>query len=359
MKLRIAEVNDLWFTLPVEKYGGAERVLYNLVDGLINKGHDVTLYAVGNSRTPAKLVSVYPRSMYEDGIARTNVIYPLLNILEAIEREKEYDIIHFHMNVETDYPALPLSKHIKDKVVFTLHFAAPSLKGYHDRDHFLKKFKDLHFISISNAQHKGMQYLNWIKTVYNGVDLRSLTFNNNPKEYFAWIGKFNPDKGAHLAIEAAKKAGVQLFIAGAIDNLDSTDYQYFKKHIKPNIDDEQIVYVGEVNDAQKNTFLNQAKALLNPILWNEPFGMVMAEALAAGTPVISFDNGAAAEIIENNRSGFIVSTVDEMVSKIKQIDTVDRKKCRQRAEDFFSQESMTAAYLQVFEDLVKKNHHSS
>jgi glycosyltransferase involved in cell wall biosynthesis len=353
-KMRIAEVHDLWFRMPVKKYGGSERVLHPLVEKMVSRGHDVTLYAAEGTETSAKLVSVYPGAMYEDGIARSNMIYPLLNICEAIDRENEYDIIHVHLNLNYEYVSLPLAKPIKDKVVFTMHFAAPILKGYPDRDVVLRKYKDLNYISISNAQRKGMEYLNWVATVYNGIDTNEVTFNPTPKDYFMWIGKFNPDKGSKYAVEAAKKAGVKLLIAGAIDNLDGIDYKYYHEEVKPLIDNKQIVYIGEVGGEEKNKLINEAKAFLNPIQWNEPFGLVMAESMAGGTPVISFNNGAAPELVKDGETGFIVNSVDEMVARIKDIDRIDRKKCRERVEKNFSTDVMTDNYLKVFENLIQK-----
>ncbi len=353
MKLRIAEIHIPWQTLPVKKYGGSERVLYPLVEGLVKKGHDVTLFATGDTQTSAKLISVYPRSMYEDGIARKNTIYPLLNILEAVEKHHQFDILHFHLNVSEDYPALPLSQHIRNKTVFTVHFTAPSSKGYPERDTFLKKYSQLQYVSISNSQRKGMDYLNWIKTVYNGIDLREFTYNDTPEDYFVWMGKFNPDKGTKEAVLAAKKAGVKLLLGGAIDNLDGLDSAYYYQEIKPLIDDKQIVYVGEVGGKKKDSLLGNARAFLNPIKWNEPFGLVMAESLAVGTPVISLNNGAAPEIIKNNETGFIVNSVEKMAEKMKVIGSIDRKKCRARVEKYFSSESMVNNYIKVFTKVTK------
>jgi glycosyltransferase involved in cell wall biosynthesis len=355
MKLRIAEVHIPWQKIPVTKYGGSERVVYPLIEGLIKQGHEVTLFAAGNSQTSAKLVSVYPTSMTEDGIARKNIIYPLLNILEAAETEKQFDILHFHLNVAEDFAALPLTKDIKQKVVFTVHFTAPVKKEFADRETFLRRYAGLNYISISNSQRKGMEYLNWIKTVYNAVDTTFLHFNNKPEDYFFWMGKFNPDKGTKIAVEAAKKAGVNLLLAGAVDKLDSVDYAYYHEEIKPLIDGKQIKYIGEIDDEQKNKYLGNAVGFLNPIIWNEPFGMVMAESLACGTPVISFDKGAAPELIENNKTGYIVKDVDGMVEKIKQIKNIDRKKCRERAETLFSSDALVTNYLAVFKNILDKN----
>lgn len=353
-KLRIAQINTLMFKIPPEKYGGAERIVYSLTEGLVKKGHEVTLYATGDSRTSARLVSVISHGMAQEGNARTNLIYPMLNIIEAINKEKKYDILHFHLNIASDYAALPLTEIIKEKVVFTIHFTAPSLKGYADRDRFLRKYKSLNYISISQAQRKGMEYLNWIATVYNSIPLNQFTFNNNPKGYFLWVGKFNPDKGTKEAILAAQKANVQLLLAGAIDTLDSIDSKYYYEEIKPLIDDKQIVYVGEVGGKEKDKLFGEARGFLNPIIWNEPFGLVIAEALATGTPVISFNNGAASEIIIDRKTGYLVNTIDEMAEKIKDIAKIDRKLCREHIEIFFNGDRMIDGYESLYRNLLEK-----
>lgn len=352
MPLRIAQVAPLWENIPPEKYGGTERVVHYLTEGLVNKGYDVTLFACGSSKTSAELVSVYPRPLIQDNIAWTNIMYPLLNITEAFDREKEFDIIHVHLNKSSDYLSLPLAKAIKKKVLFTLHFPYPVSQNRPDRHLVLQKYKDLNFVSISNHQRQGGENLNWIDTVYNGVDTHLFSFNPNPKDYFLWLGKFNPDKGAKDAILAAQQAKVKLIVAGAIDNLEGEDYRYYHEEIKPLIDHNQITYVGELTDEKKNEIYGRAKGFLNPIHWNEPFGLVMAESMATGTPVISFKNGAASEIITDGKTGFLVESLEQMIYRIKQIDNIARKECRERIEQNFSVEKMVDAYSTIYSKLL-------
>ncbi len=354
MKLKIAQIAPLWENIPPDKYGGTERVIYYLTEGLVKLGHKITLFACGKAQTSAKLVSVYPNPLYRDNIPWTNITYPLLNITQAFDLEKEFDIIHMHLNKSSDYLALPLAKPIKNKVVFTLHFPYPASQNRFDRHLVLQKYKDLNYISISNSQRKGGENLNWLGTVYNGVDVNFYTFNQKPKNYFLWLGKFNPDKGTKEAIIAAKKAKVKLLVAGVIDKLEKEDFLYYKKEIEPLIDNNQIIFVGEVNDQKKNELYGNAIALLNPIKWNEPFGLVMAEAMACGTPVIAFKNGAATEIITDEETGFLVNNIEEMANKIHKITKINRQKCRKRVETMFSIEKMVDGYCKIYQQLYDK-----
>lgn len=352
-KLRIAQVGSLWESTPPPKYGGTERIVSFLTERLVAKGHEVTLFASGDSKTAAKLVSVHPRPLFRDNIPWTNLMYPLLNISEAFERADQFDIIHVHLNKSSDYLALPLSEQIKHRTVFTLHFPYPVSQGRTDRHLVLQKFRDRQFISISNAARRGGENLNWVATVYNGIDLTPYQFHAQPKEYFVWIGKFNPDKGVHLAIEAAQATGVKLILGGKLDTLESEDRKYYEEKIAPHIDEKHVTYVGEVNDAQKNELLGNAVAFLNPIQWNEPFGLVMVESMACGTPVISFRAGSAPELIEDGVTGFIVETVADMVKHMQDIPKLDRKKSRERVEQHFSADVMTKSYLAAYESILK------
>ncbi len=347
-KLRIAQVGPLWENVPPQKYGGTERIVYYLIQGLVKDGHDVTLFAVGTAKTSAKLVPVYPRPLFRDGISWTNVMYPLLNITQALDQEKDFDIIHIHLNVPGDYLSLPLATSIKNKVVFTVHFPSPTSQGFNDRHLVLQKYKDLNYISISNSQRQGEEDLHWIKTIYNGVDLGVFTFNPQPKDYFFWLGKFKPEKGVKEAILAAKKAGVRLILAGSVDYLEKGYLFYFENEIKPLIDNRQIIYLGELNDQEKNKIYGEALGFLNPVQWKEPFGLVMVESMATGTPVIAFNKGASPEIIADNETGYLVDNIDQMVEAIKKISAIDRKKCRQRVEKMFTTETMIKNYENTY-----------
>lgn len=355
MALRVAQVAPLWENIPPEKYGGTERIVYFLTEGLVKNGHDVTLFAPATSKTSARLVSVVSRPLVVDNIPWTNIMYPLLNMTEAFDHADDFDLIHIHLNKSSDYLSLPLAVPYKKKVVFTLHFPYPTSHSASqqrlDRHAVLQKYKGLNFISISNSQRRGGENLNWIGTVYNGISLADFTLNETPEDYFLWLGKFNPDKGTKEAILAAQKAGVKLLIAGKIDHLEGEDFRYYHEEIQPLVDGNQIKFVGEVGTEEKNKLYGNAKGFLNPIQWNEPFGLVMAESMATGTPVISYRQGAAPEIIIEGKTGFLVDTLDEMASKIKEISFISRQACRARVEELFSVEKMVDGYSRLYEHL--------
>lgn len=353
--MRVAQIAPLWENIPPAGYGGTERIVYSLTEGLTKQGHKVTLFACGTSKTSGKLVSVYPRPLFRDGVPWTNIMYPLLNITEAFDRHEEFDIIHMHLNKSSDYIALPLARHMKNKVVFTLHFPYPATQSRGDREAVLQKYKDLNYISISNSQRQGGENMNWVGTVYNGIEISQYTFNPRPKDYFLWLGKFNPDKGTREAILAAQKAGVTLYVAGKIDSLEGADLKYFNEEVKPLIDGMHIILKEELSIEEKNKMFGEARGFLNPIQWNEPFGLVMAESLAAGTPVISFRNGAAPEIIVDGECGFIVDNIDQMVDKMKEVDKIDRALCRARVEEKFTAEKMVEGYIKSYGKILSSN----
>ncbi|MFA5995314.1 MAG: glycosyltransferase family 4 protein [Patescibacteria group bacterium] len=353
MSLSIAQVAPLWENVPPLLYGGTERVIYNLTEGLIKRKHNVTLFACGTSKTNAKLCSIYPRPLYRDDIPWTNLMYPLLNITAAFDRANEFDIIHVHLNTMQDYLALPLAKNISQKVLFTIHFKYPNKNTQADRYSVLNKYKELNYSSISNTQRTGENQQHWLGTVYNGIDTTTYTYQAKPKDYFIWLGKFKATKGAYEAIQAAKQANVKLILAGTIDKLEKKHYNYYKEKIEPQIDQKQIIYVGEINDQQKNDYLGHAIALLNPIQWNEPFGLVMIEAMACGTPVIAFRQGAAAELILDGQTGYIVDNIGEFIKKIKALNLIKRVNCRQHVEQKFTKEIMTNSYLELYHSMLK------
>jgi glycosyltransferase involved in cell wall biosynthesis len=351
--MKIAQVAPLWENVPPLHYGGTERIVSYLTETLVEKGHDVTLFACGTSETSAKLTAVYPRPLFKDNIPWTNIMYPLLHITEVFDQADDFDIIHIHLNKASDYLALPLAMRHHHKVIFTLHFPYPTSQNRTDRHLVLQKYRTLNFTSISDAQREGGENLNWLATIHNGIDLEPYAFSAAPQDYFFWIGKFNPDKGVAEAILAAEAAGVKLILAGSIDHLEAEDLRYYQEKIEPRIDNENIVYVGELNDQQKSEYFGGAIAFLNPIKWNEPFGLTMIESMACGTPVIAFRNGAAPEIISENKTGFLVNTVEEMTEKISQVSSLKRADCRTHVEQLFSAERMSNQYEAVYEQVVE------
>ncbi|MFH1509340.1 MAG: glycosyltransferase family 4 protein [bacterium] len=363
-KLRIAQISTLWEKTPPSLYGGTERIASGITEELVKRGHEVTLFATGDSETSGKLESVYPRALYRDGIPWTSPLYPLLHITNAMDKANQFDIIHMHFNTRQDYVSLALSKYIKTPMVFTIHFVLPGEdeKEKQDRLALLKKYKDRNFISISKNQ-QSLKWMNFIGTAYNGIDFSNFTFNDKPKDYLAWIGRFCNDKGAVEAIQVAKKVGKKLMMAGKIDWANPDFKKYYEEEVKPQIDGKKVEYIGEVGEKEKIDLYSNAYALLNPIKWQEPFGLVTVEAMACGTPVIAFNNGPVKEQIIEGKTGFIVpekndkeeTNIDGMAEAVGKIDSINRKDCQKQAVDKFSVESMVNSYEELYQKAIAKN----
>lgn len=354
-KLRIAQVGTIWETTPPPLYGGTERIVYNLTEELVRRGHDVTLFATGDSKTLGKLESIYPKALYRDGIPWSNPLYPLLHITNAFDKADHFDIIHMHFNTRQDYVALAIAGYIKTPTIFTIHFVMPGENdpAKQDRLLLLKKYKNRNFVTISKAQQT-LRFLNYAGTVYNGLDFSLFKFNPKPQNYIAWLGRFCHDKGTAEAIAVAKKTGMKLIMGGKIDWANKEYKKYYEEKVKPHIDGKQIVYLGELGDKEKIELLKNAKALLNPINWSEPFGLVTIEAMACGAPVIAFDNGPVKEQIIDGKTGFIVKNVNEMAEAVGKIDKIDRAFCRDHAIKNFSAKAMAEGYEDVYMNVLKK-----
>lgn len=352
-KLRIAQVSTLWETTPPPLYGGTERITSVLTEELVSRGHDVTLFATGDSKTSAKLESTYPHALYRDGVPWTNPLYPLLHISNVYDKADQFDIIHMHLNNRNDYVALALANTVKTPTVFTIHFVLPEAGDVakQDRMFLLKKYQKNNFVTISHAQQT-LKFLNYVGTVHNGLDFSKFEFNSNPEEYLVWLGRITSTKGTWEAIQAAKKAKIKLILAGKIDWANAEDVKYCEEMIKPEIDGKQIVYLGEQGDKEKIELLRNAKALLNPIKWNEPFGLVTVEAMACGTPVIAFDRGPIRELVVDNETGYIVKDIDGMVKAVGEIGKINRKKCCEHANKNFSAKIMADKYEEVYKKII-------
>lgn len=352
-KLRIAQIGTIWETTPPPLYGGTERVVYCLTEELVRRGHDVTLFATGDSKTSGKLESIYPRALYRDGIPWTNPLYPLLHITNAFDRASQFDVIHMHLNTRQDYVSLAFANWVKTPVVITMHFVMPGENdpAKQDRLLLLKKYKNNNFTTISNAQ-RTLDFLNYVGTVYNGLDFSEFKFNPKPENYLAWVGGIRYDKGTYEAIQVAKKTGMKLIMGGKIDWANEEYKKYYEEKIKSEIDGKQIIYLGEVNDKEKIEIYRNAAAFLDPLNWNEPFGLVAIEAMACGTPVIAFDNGPVREQIIDGKTGFIVKNVDEMAEAVGKIGSIDRAFCKKHAIEKFSAKAMTEGYEAVYEKVI-------
>jgi len=360
-KLKIAQIAPLWVSIPPEKYGGIERIVHYLTEELVKRGHDVTLFASGDSKTKAKLVSVYPRALLKDKIPWTDPFWNLENLSQAFKKAGDFDIIHSHLDLWT----LFFQDLTKTPVVHTFHnpLYVSSITDPKKIPTRLKMFevhkKTTYGCFISKSQRKLCPVkfpYNWI--VYNGIDLSLYKFNPRPKDYFAWIARIDPYKGIENAIEAAERAGIKLLLAGRLDPFRK---EYFETKIKPHLGT-KIKYIGEIPQDKLCEFYANAKATLYPIEWEEPFGLIVTESMACGTPVIAFDKGSMSEVIKNGVSGFVVpfydkkgkKNIDGLVESIKKIDQIKRKDCRKWVEENFTYQRMVDDYEKIYYQLVKK-----
>lgn len=352
-KLKIAQVAPMWFPIPPAKYGGIEWIVYHLCEGLTKMGHEVTLFASGDSKVPCKLVPVHPRSLIDDGVAWTDQTYNLLNLSESLKRNKEFDIFHTHVDLwEVYFPQL-----IKTPCVHTMHNPLYSSREKDSRLFMLKKFKNNNYVAISDSQKKlSRNRLNFVKTIYNGIRIKDFKFNPSPKDHFIWCARIDKYKGIENAIKIAKKANVKLVLAG---RLDIKQKDYFKQRIKPCLG-KQIKYIGEYSFAEKSDFFGNARALLYPIEWHEPFGLNMAESMACGTPVIAYKMGSVPEVVKDGKTGFVVKDIAGAIKAVKKIDQIKREDCRRWVEDKFSTEAMVKNYQDLYYELIsKKRPHSA
>jgi glycosyltransferase involved in cell wall biosynthesis len=326
-----------WRT-PPRAYGAWETVASNITEGLVARGwNNVTLFATKESITKAKLVGFVERG-YEEDEKNIPLVSTCLHISKVMQRADEFDLIHNNF----DYLPLTYLPFIKTPMLTTIHgFSDPDiLRVYHDH-------KDTYYVSISDSDRDpGLPYL---ATVYNGIDLSNLTFRQTPGDKLVHYGRIHMDKGTHLAIDVAKKAGMDLIIAGIIQ-----DQKYFDDLIKPHINDTSIKFIGPVNPVQRDALLKDAYAVIHLNTIPERFGLVMAESLAAGVPVIAMDLGSCREVIADGETGYLVNSVDEAVQAVKKIDNIDRKKCRQRVEDNFTIDKMVSGYEKVYEEIFRR-----
>ncbi len=340
--MRIAQVAPLWERVPPPAYGGIELVVGMLCEELVRRGHEVTLFASGDSITSAKLESVHPQALRLDTTIKDYGIYEMLQLGWIYERAKEFDIIHSHMGCA----ALPYANLVKTPTVHTLHGTFSP-----DNEKLFFKERRQHYVSISESQREPRLNLNCVATVYNGIDPDIYEFHPTPQEppYLAFLGRMSPEKGPHLAIEIAKRSGWHLKMAGKVDVVDR---EYFRTEIEPHIDGKQIEFLGEANHVQKNLLMGQAVATLFPITWREPFGLVSIESMAAGTPVIAIALGATPEIIAHGKTGFLCSNVEECIAAIAPATQLSRYACREYVANKFSAQGMTDGYEAVYRQIL-------
>ena len=328
---RIAVLSPVAWRTPPRQYGAWETVASNVTEGLAARGWDVTLFASGDSVTRAHLHAVVDKGYEEDSGADPKVA-EYLHISEAFEHAAEFDLIHSHY----DFMALTYSRLVRTPVLTTIHgFSSPQIMPVY------RKYRDGYFVSVSDSDR--VAGLNYLATVYNGIDLSLYPLRESPGDALVFLGRIHPDKGVHLAIEAARLSGLPLLIAGIIQ-----DAEYFRERVKPHLDDRRICYVGPADVAGKNELFARARALLHLNTIPERFGLVLAEANAAGVPVIAMDLGSCREVIEDGRTGFLVNTVEEAAQAVQRLPEIDRGACRQRVQQRFSIDTMVEAYERVY-----------
>ena len=337
--MKIAQVAPLYESVPPKLYGGTERVVSYLTEELVNLGHDVTLYASGDSVTSARLRTVCERSLRLEGGKLLSPLAHHLNLIEAVAQEAdEYDVVHFHL----DYLPFSQIRRLEIPAMTTLHgrLDIPDLYP------LFREFDDMRLVSISDAQRAPMPWASWLATVHHGLpaDLHVPTFSQG--EYLAFLGRISPEKRVDRAIEIAGKVGKPLRAAAKIDE---ADRYYFESEIKDLLTDSDVEFVGEIGEKDKTEFLGNAAALLFPIDWPEPFGLVMIEAMACGTPVIAFRGGSVPEIVDEGVTGFIVNSIEEAVQAVQRIPSLDRKGVHQRFLERFTARRMCEDYVAAYE----------
>ncbi|MCC6458721.1 MAG: glycosyltransferase family 4 protein [Caldilineaceae bacterium] len=341
--MRIAQVSPLYESVPPKLYGGTERVVSFLTEELVQQGHEVTLFASGDSVTQARLVAPCERSLRLDPECVDQMAHHILMLEQVVQQVDNFDIIHFHL----DYLHFPLSRRYGMLNVTTLHgrLDIPDLVPLY------QEFREMPLVSISNAQREPLPWVNWQGTVYHGLPVDLYTASAQPGEYLAFLGRISPEKRVDRAIEVAKRVNMPLKIAAKID---PADEEYFQAEIKPLLDHPLIEYVGEVGEGEKGEFLRNAYALLFPINWPEPFGLVMIEAMACGTPVIAYEHGAVPEVLHDGKTGFVVHDLAETVQAVERVETIDRRECRRVFEERFSASRMARDYVALYERMLEE-----
>jgi glycosyltransferase involved in cell wall biosynthesis len=332
--MRIAQVAPLFERVPPVWYGGTERVVAHLTDELVRLGHDVTLFATGDSTTAARLVPACAHGLRLDRDCREPLAWHLYMVERVAAESHRFDIVHFH----TDQIHLPVARRLNTAHVTTVH----SRLDLPEITSLFREFSDIPLISISDAQRAPVPHANWMATVQHGLPPEMFRFGSGSGRYLAFLGRISPEKRVDRAIAIATRLKWPLKIAAKIDPAAS---DYFQRDIRPLLDHPLVEFIGEIGDAEKNSFLGEAKALLFPIDWSEPFGLVMIEALACGTPIVAFRGGSVPEVIEDGQTGFIVETLDEAIEATARIDTLDRRVCRQAFDQRFTTRQMAERYL--------------
>ena len=338
--MRIAQVSPLYESVPPKKYGGTERIVSFLTEELVRQGHEVTLFASKDSQTSARLIPCCNRALRLDKNCLDQLAPHVLQLEQVQQRLHEFDLVHFHV----DHIHFPLVKRTNVAHITTSH-GRMNLPEYRS---LFREFRDIPMVSISHSQRRPLPWANWVNTVYHGLPSNLFRFQEQEGKYLAFLGRISPEKRVDRAIAIAKQAGIPLKIAAKIAR---PDLEYYEKEIKNLMDDPLVEFIGEIGDEEKSDFLGNALATLFPIDWPEPFGLVMIESMACGTPVIAYENGSVPEIIDEGLSGFIVNSQKEALQAIDRLHTINRKACRETFERRFSVNRMTRDYVAVYEKM--------
>lgn len=341
--MRIAQLSPLFESVPPRFYGGTERIVHYLAEELVRQGHDVTLFASGDSRTSAKLVSCGEEALRLSNAAEPLAMH-LLMIEKAFQHRDEFDIIHSHL----DYLPFPLvRRHPDSAVVTTMHgrLDLPELQP------LFREYMEIPVVSISDSQRGPVAWANWQGTVLHGLPPSQYSFHAGPGTYLAFLGRISPEKRPDVAIEIAIRSGIPIKMAAKVDR---TDREFFEDRIKPSLSHPLVEFVGEIGEDLKEEFLGGAMALLFPIDWPEPFGLVMIEAMACGTPVIAMRRGSVPEVLGQGISGFMVRDADEAVAAVHEAAGLDRAACRSYFESLFTAERMAGDYLDIYRKVVER-----
>ena len=344
--MRIAQVAPLYESVPPKYYGGTERVVSYLTEELVRQGHEVTIFASGDSETKAHLVAACRRSLRMDKHCVDRLAHHMLMLEHVVQRAAEFDIVHFH----TDYLHFPLSRREQITHVTTLHgrLDLPDLVPLY------QEFREMPVISISNGQREPLPWANWQATVYHGLPADMYQFRDKTGTYLAFLGRVSPEKRVDRAIEIAKQVGIPLKLAAKVDRVDK---DYFETVVEPLLRHPFVEFVGEIGEGEKEEFLSNAYALLFPIDWPEPFGLVIIEAMACGTPVIAYRGGAVPEVMEEGHTGFIVEGLEDAVDAVRRVPELSRKRCREVFDHRFTAARMAHDYVQVYERLTNTRQH--
>ncbi|TFE67453.1 glycosyltransferase family 4 protein [Methylacidiphilum caldifontis] len=339
--MKIAQVSPLYERVPPKLYGGTERVIHYLTEELVAQGHEVTLFASGDSLTKGRLIAPIEESLRLQKQKKDPLVYHVIMLEKLFRCIEDFDIIHYHI----DFFHFPFSNRIKRKHLTTLHgrLDLPDLAILY------KEFDQIPLVSISQSQRSFLPWVNWVGTVYHGIPEDLYSFYPAKGNYLAFVGRISPEKGVDRAIEIARQSGIDLKIAAKVDEVDK---EYFKEIILPLFKKAPVEFIGEIGEEEKNRFLGEAYALLFPVNWPEPFGLVMIEAMACGTPVIGWRKGSVPEIVRDGKTGYIIDSIGDGIKKIKEIDRISRKECRDHVLNHFTARKMAQSYLSIYTKLL-------